>query len=1068
MSDQSTLKRLRAYLLELWRVLFNVTTPKSEAEQRRQTQFLFVVVILMAILATTAVLFSPNSTTPLAQNVHIYMALVSPLSAGLVFGILRQRHFRLATILLVVISSCTVPIVVWINPTESQQYFALAYLTIPVLISSIVMSTRFTLVVIFGQLVWFVIVPITARHPEVSATSNIAFGYYLSASFLILVSAAHRNLLEQHHNAELEQRVLERTTELINANERLTASIQERSATQSVLERERNLLRTLIDTMPDIIFVLDREGRYVITNQAHANEIAKTVPEKTRGLTVADLVDTEIAAAWTVQDQDIMETGIPRLNSEECYPDEHGQMRWFLVSKVPLHDEHGNVTGLIGVSRDITVRKQAEEALQNINVDLERRVVERTIELSQANQLLQQQIQERLQAEEQLLYQASLLQNVSDAIISTTLTYDIITWNQAAESIYGWRAEEVIGRNFNEIVSTEYTDVQTTAEVMRSFEVLGSWQGEVLQKRRDGTAINVMSSVSHIRDRNNRPVGVIAVNRDVTRRKLTEAAERKQRLLAQSLSASTSALSSTLELDEVLELIFEYLAAIIPHETASMMLIESGTAQIVHGRGFVERGLDMEAIIQQRFAIDQYANLKQMYHNRRALVIANTANNILWRANNVTDSWIQSYIGAPVIIDDTVIGFLNLDSSKPYSFNDDQAEYLQTFANQAGIAIRNARLYQSARSYAENLEVHVAERTAELETERLRLQTILNAMSDALVGVIFDENGAPAVQYVNSALTEMTGRSADDWSFNMLRPPEMTEEEFEAMATRIFEMMLREGTYRGEHRIMGRQNTVLDVHITSTYFSTAGRSAGTVTILRDISREKALQEQKSRFVANASHELRTPLTNLTTRLYLMRRQPDRFEEHIDVLDSVTQRMRHLVEDLLDHSRFERGQIPLNLHPVDVRELVKGVSKLQEPEANKKHIELTLILPDEPLQAEVDSDRIIQVITNLVSNAIQYTPAGGLVSITAEAVQIDGEECAQISVADNGTGIDAQLLPNIFLPFYRASQTSDGTGLGLTISREIARMHGGDITVSSALGSGSTFTLHFPLKPLSPP
>lgn len=1051
-------KPLRAYLLELWQLLFSPALPKTEAEQRRQAQFLYMIVILLTILAIAIVIINPNTTTILTQNIGLYLTLISPLGGALLFATLRRRHYRLAAILLIAASSCNVAIIVSIDPAP-RPFFALIYLTIPVLISSIVLSTRFTLFVILAQLAWFALLPVMGQQPITSA--NAELGYYLMASLLILFSAAHRNLLEHDRRAELERRVQERTAAL-------TESIQQHSATQIALERERNLLRTLIDTVPDIIFVLDREGRYVITNRAHSEAVVKIRPEETTGKRITDLIDSEAANAWVVQDQHVMETDIPLINSVESQTDENGQTRWFLVNKVPLHDEHGHVTGLVGVSRDITTRKQAEDALQNINLDLERRVVERTIELSQANQLLLQQMKERLAVEEQLRYQANLLQNVSDAIISTTLDFEILSWNEAAATIYGWRPDEVIGKKINEVLSTEYADGQTASEVRRTFTAYGVWQGEVLQKRRDGTIINVLSSVTQIRDINNQPIGIVAVNRDITRRKLTEAAEREQRLLARSLIASTSALSSTLELDEVLERIFEYLGSIIPHDTASIMLIESGVAQIVHGHGFVELGFDIATITNQQFPIEQFANLRQMYHTKRAMVIANTSNNPNWRAETVTGAWVQSYIGAPIIIDDEVIGFLNLDSGKPYSFTDAHADYLQTFANQAGIAIRNARLYQSVRNYADDLEARVAERTAELERERVHLQTILNGMTEGVIGVIFDENGAPVARYVNSALTEMTGKSAENWDFKLLRPLNMTEQEFETTSARIFETMLKEGKYSGEYRIRGRDNAILDVHVTSAYFSTAGRMAGTVTILRDITQEKALQEQKSRFVANASHELRTPLTNLTTRLYLLRRQPERFEEHLSVIEAVTQRMRRLVEDLLDHARFERGQIALNLQTVDLRKIVKDVVELQRPEADKKQIRLILTQPDAALQAEADPERITQVITNLLSNAIQYTPPEGLVTIDMQLEQVDGNPCAQVSVTDNGPGIDAVSLPNIFQPFYRASETSDGTGLGLSISREIARMHGGDITVSSTPGSGARFTFCCPLRQLSPP
>src|SRR5262249_51610796 len=146
-----------------------------------------------------------------------------------------------------------------------------------------------------------------------------------------------------------------------------------------------------------------------------------------------------------------------------------------------------------------------------------------------------------------------------------------------------------------------------------------------------------------------------------------------------------------------------------------------------------------------------------------------------------------------------------------------------------------------------------------------------------------------------------------------------------------------------------------------------GQMIGSVTIIRDISQEKALQEQKSRFVANASHELRTPLTNLITRLYLLRKQPDHLLEHLDILDRVAARMRNLVEDLLDFSRFERGVIQLKLRNVDARDLINEVVQVQQQEAEKKKIDLSTYMPAEAMMIMADPERMNQAITNLVIN-----------------------------------------------------------------------------------------------------
>ena len=228
---------------------------------------------------------------------------------------------------------------------------------------------------------------------------------------------------------------------------------------------------------------------------------------------------------------------------------------------------------------------------------------------------------------------------------------------------------------------------------------------------------------------------------------------------------------------------------------------------------------------------------------------------------------------------------------------------------------------------------------------------------------------------------------------------------------------------------------------------------GAVTIIRDISQQKALDKQKSRFIANAAHELRTPIANMKTRLYLIRHQPDKFNEHYDVLRQVTERMQRLIDDLLDMSRFERGRIKLSRETHNLQELIQDVVMTQRPEAEAKSVRLIQDLTDIPLYAEIDRDRFIQVLTNLISNAINYTDDGEIIV----RLYVTEDQQIELCVEDTGMGIKPDMLEKIFHPFIRANyEATKGTGLGLNIAREIVHLHDGHLSVKSVYGEGSQF------------
>jgi signal transduction histidine kinase len=222
------------------------------------------------------------------------------------------------------------------------------------------------------------------------------------------------------------------------------------------------------------------------------------------------------------------------------------------------------------------------------------------------------------------------------------------------------------------------------------------------------------------------------------------------------------------------------------------------------------------------------------------------------------------------------------------------------------------------------------------------------------------------------------------------------------------------------------------------------------------------------FLADVSHELRTPIAALLTfNELLTERAGDDPAARAEFLESSRvqlERLDWLAQNLLELSKLESGLVLLDLRPEDLRTAVESAVEQATPAARRRKLELTVSLPEGPLRIRHDPPRIGQVLTNLIGNAIKFTPPGGKVSI-ALSPHPDG---ARIDVTDTGVGIDASELPRIFDRFYRGSRANEargsGSGLGLAIVRSIVDMHHGSIAVDSRLGTGSRFTVILPRDP----
>ena len=259
----------------------------------------------------------------------------------------------------------------------------------------------------------------------------------------------------------------------------------------------------------------------------------------------------------------------------------------------------------------------------------------------------------------------------------------------------------------------------------------------------------------------------------------------------------------------------------------------------------------------------------------------------------------------------------------------------------------------------------------------------------------------------------------------------------------------------------------------SALYDRRHRLTGHLIVLRDITAlevarraAQAADRAKSEFVSSVSHELRTPLTNIKLYLDLLERgAAERRPAYLQTIQRESDRLQDLIEDLLHVSRLDLGKIQPEIKSVDLNKLVRTLADDRRMLFAKSDLDLRLELDGDLAPVRADPKLLEQVVTNLLSNALNYTPAGHVTLRTAQA-RADGASWATVAVIDTGLGIAPAERDNLFERFYRgaASQTTrvPGTGLGLAISQEIMALHHGQITCDTTLGEGSTFTLWLPM------
>jgi len=368
------------------------------------------------------------------------------------------------------------------------------------------------------------------------------------------------------------------------------------------------------------------------------------------------------------------------------------------------------------------------------------------------------------------------------------------------------------------------------------------------------------------------------------------------------------------------------------------------------------------------------------------------------------------------------------------------------------------------RQHTDALEQRVAARTADLERQRALLSAILDTMTE---GVLYVEDGI--IVYANRALERLLGLPAgsllDGDMATLYGRVVRSGPPYAHLLAELGAALARAPYWSGELTLARPDGTPVEAAaVTAQVKDPDGVPHGRVTVLRDISREKALHEQRERFLRHAAHELRTPLANFKTRLYLARRQPERLFMHLSVMERVADEMNGLVEDLLDVFRLQRDSTELQRAPVELSDLLRDVQADCETAAARQRAELRLSNGVGPVALCADKERLRQALSRLVTSALYGAGEGGVAEISLAVEPGERGDWAVIRVQDSGAGLPAGEIAHIFDPFYQVSSGvgGDGVGLGLMLARQIIELHQGVIAVDSATGQGTVFNIRLPV------
>jgi PAS domain S-box-containing protein len=753
----------------------------------------------------------------------------------------------------------------------------------------------------------------------------------------------------------------------------------------------RELFRVTIRSIGDALITTDVEGRVTSMN---------AVAESLTGWNQPDAVGQSLETVFRIVNEDtrqpvenpamkaLREGVVAGLANHTMLLQKGGRECPIDDSAAPISDEHGNVSGCVLIFRDVTAQRRMEH--------------------DKAGQLLTARLL------------ASIVESSDDAIISKSLDGTIRSWNAAAERLFGYAAEQAVGRHISLVIPPE--------RIAEEDQIIASLKAgrrvehfETERLRSDGRRLLVSLTISPIKDETGNVVGASKIVRDVSRQRQAE--QRERHLLAEAAGANAK-----------FHAFFEQGALF-----AGIMDM-NGTILEANRLSWEACGYAREQIIGKPFWQGPWWAPSPHLAERIKAASGQAAAGETFRAEMpyfVAD-------GSERVVDVTIL-----------PIRDDTGQVL--FLAPTGVDITDRK---------------------RAEADREKFVTLIENSTD-FIGMC-DLNGVPF--FVNRAGLQLVGLDNLEEARRVPVASFFFPEDQPRIMQEFFPSVLEKG--HGEIEVRFRHFKTGDVRWMAykvlTLPDAVGRPIGFATVSQDVTERKRLEDnlrslaadlseadrRKNEFLAILAHELRNPLapiSNAARALRLGARDGEVVGSASEMLERQVGQMARLVDDLLDMSRITRGNIELRKEPTELAPIVDQAVETVGPLYQSMNHELTVTLPPTPVHVHADPARLAQVVGNLLNNAGKFTDKGGRVSLTVER---EGEY-AFVRVRDNGIGIAAEHLSRLFEMFLQVDtsleRSREGLGIGLTLVKTLVEMHGGTVEVhSDGLGRGSEFVVRLPI------
>ena len=508
-------------------------------------------------------------------------------------------------------------------------------------------------------------------------------------------------------------------------------------------------------------------------------------------------------------------------------------------------------------------------------------------------------------------------------------------------------------------------------------------------------------------------------------------AERTARALSQQLARTGSVLATELDPNAVLDEVVQQAPALLGADACAVRTLEEDDLVVAAAVGD-----DADDVVGTRVSATAWLS-GDVFQSRSPVAIEDASvDDKLAGADPLVAAGYRAYLGVPLSgPEGAPAGVLSVYARRPRTWRGEEIEALQALAGNTSAALANAELY------------------SRVSLEKERSVAILANIADGIVAV--DRDGR--VVLWNAAAEQITGVPQEEAIG--LTPVQVLQRELESGDQEAHTGQRLVSILRGGEEVwLSLSEAVMRDPL--------GAVAGRIFAFRDISADRMVEQVKSDFVAAVSHELRTPLTSIYGFAETLLRQDIPFGEEerrtfLGYIASESERLTEIVDQLLNVARLDSGDLQVELGRIDVGSVVSEVVEGVEESAVNGH-QFEIDLPDEPLAAEADPDKVRQVFNILVENALRYSPEGGKVIVGARR----NADRVEVRVVDEGMGIPASEREWIFRKFYRAESAARdgaaGTGLGLFIAKELVNAMGGRIWVDSTEGEGSSFAFELPV------